>query len=115
MADSAQEELLLAPEIAEAPGVVRFYLAHERAVLGIIAVIVFLTYWEGLTRGWWADFLLTVGIKAERMRINPIFLSSPTAIARTGVRLFASGEIWKDLRVSAIEFVAGFLLSLIHI
>ncbi len=106
------EEGLLVRQSAETPRVVRIYLENERAILGTIAVVFFLFYWEGLTRGWWADLVRPVlGDSAERWRINPIFLSSPTAIVKTGARLFATGEIWKDLRVSGLEFVVGFLLS----
>ena len=39
------------------PAIVRVYLAHERAVLGTLMVILFLIAWEGLERGWWAQLL----------------------------------------------------------
>jgi NitT/TauT family transport system permease protein len=32
-------------------------------------------------------------------------------IARAGLQLFAEGTIWKDLRVSATEFLAGYLMA----
>jgi NitT/TauT family transport system permease protein len=92
---------------------VRFYLRSERAILGTVAVIVFVGFWEGLTRGWWALVLEpALGDGAVRWRISPIFLSSPTAIVQTGIRLFASGDIWNDLRVSGLEFLLGFLLAI---
>jgi NitT/TauT family transport system permease protein len=43
--------------------------------------------------------------------VNPLFISSPTLAARAAYELFAEGEIWKDLRVSATEFVVGYLLA----
>lgn len=93
---------------------VRWYLAHERAMLGGLAVVLVLVFWEGLSRGWWADLLTPlIGGAAERWRIKPIFLSSPTAIAAAFHRLFfVTGEIWNDLRVSAAEYLLGFLLAL---
>lgn len=76
-----------------------FYLENERAILGTSAVVLVLLVWEGLSQGWWL------------WRIEPVFLSPPTAIARTGARLFATGEIWNDLRVSGLEFSLGFVMA----
>jgi ABC-type nitrate/sulfonate/bicarbonate transport system permease component len=90
-----------------------FYLRRERAILGTAAVVVVLCVWEGLTRGWWADLLEPVlGSGAARWRISPIFLSSPTAVARTAIRLFGAGDLWNDLRVSGLEFLLGFVLAI---
>jgi NitT/TauT family transport system permease protein len=90
--------------------------AHDRAervILGASAVILVLVFWEGLSRGWWADLLTPLlGASAEVWRIEPIFLSSPSAIAVTFYRVFVvTGEIWKDVRVSALEYVLGFFLA----
>ncbi len=113
MANEAREDRLLAPELATAPRLLRVYLAQERAILGALTVGAFLVAWEGLTRGWWADLLQPLlGAAAARWRIGPIFLSSPTAIVQTAARLFASGEIWNDLRVSGLEFLLGFALAI---
>jgi len=85
----------------------------ERIVLGAAGVMVALVVWEGLTRGWWADLLTPVlGPAAERWRIKPIFLSSPSAIAVAFYRVFwVTGEIWSDLRTSAVEYALGFSLA----
>jgi ABC-type nitrate/sulfonate/bicarbonate transport system permease component len=40
-------------------------------------------------------------------------MSAPSLIWKAAVQLFASGEIWNDLRVSGIEFGWGYLLSVI--
>lgn len=113
MANDVTDERLLPAELAEAPRLVRFYVANERAVLGTITVLLALTFWEGLTRGWWADLLdPLIGAKAARWKISPIFLSSPTAVAQAGARLFATGEIWNDLWVSGQEFLVGFVLAI---
>src|SRR5205823_8566982 len=69
---------------------------HERAFIGIGSVLVFLLVWEAVT--------------LSRL-VDPLFLSSPTLIARAGYELFAEGTIWKDLRVSGTEFVIGYLLA----
>lgn len=96
------------------PRRLRWYLDHERVILGATAVVLFVVFWEGLTRGWWADVLAPlIGAAAERWRIKPIFISSPTAIAVAFYRMFlVTGEIWNDLRVSAIEYVLGFFIAI---
>ena len=64
------------------PATLRWYLAHERAILGTLVVMLFLIGWEGLERGWWTDALRPLlGASAERLRLKPIFISSPTLIA----------------------------------
>ncbi len=69
---------------------------HERAFIGTGSVLVFLLVWEAVT--------------LSRL-VDPLFLSSPTLIARAGYELFAEGTIWKDLRVSGTEFAIGYLLA----
>ena len=60
-----------------------FYLAHERAILGTLMVLLFLIAWEGFERGWWADLLRPLlGASADRWQLKPIFISSPTLVAR---------------------------------
>lgn len=71
---------------------------HERAVLGALSVAVALAAWE----------------VAGRMRlVDPLFISAPSRIVAAGAELFAAGDIWNDLRVSGIEFLAGFVLSVL--
>jgi NitT/TauT family transport system permease protein len=41
--------------------------------------------------------------------IDPMFISSPLRVWRAGATLLASGEIWGDLRVSAVEFLLGYV------
>src|SRR5476651_1757026 len=92
-----------------------FYLRHERAILGVFAVSLFLVFWEGLERGWWSDLLRPlIGAGAERWRIRPIFISSPTLIAQAAYRMFfVTGEIWRDLSVSGLEFALGILIAIV--
>jgi NitT/TauT family transport system permease protein len=99
MAQAAQEEQLLDIRVAEASDAYKFYLNNEKLILGTTAVIVFLLAWE--TVGNWAGL------------INPMFMSAPSLIFKAAWQLFASGEIWNDLRVSGIEFGWGYLLSVV--
>jgi NitT/TauT family transport system permease protein len=93
----------------------KFYLRHERAILGFFAVSLFLVFWEGLERGWWSDLLQPlIGGAAERWRIRPIFISSPTLIVQAAYRLFfVTGEIWRDVGMSGLEFVVGIALAVV--
>ncbi len=70
----------------------------ERALLGTLSVVVALAAWEA----------------AGRLRlVDPLFISAPSRIVAAGIELFASGGLWNDLRVSGIEFLAGFALSVL--
>ncbi len=91
----------------------RFYLAHERAILGAAGIIIFLILWEGFERGWWAELLQPLlGAQALRFQLKPIFISSPTRIARTAFQMFfVTGAIWRDLGWSSLEFVLGLTLA----
>ena len=92
-----------------------FYSQHERAILGVGAIALFLVFWEGLERGWWSDLLQPViGAEAERWRIKPIFISSPVLIVQAAYRMFfVTGEIWRDLGLSGLEFVLGIAIAIV--
>jgi ABC-type nitrate/sulfonate/bicarbonate transport system permease component len=95
--------------------VTRLYLRHERAILGSAGIIAFLVLWEGFERGWWAELLQPLlGAQALRFQLKPIFISSPTRIARTAFDMFfVTGAIWRDLGWSSLELVLGLLLAFI--
>lgn len=99
MADEAKGKLLLDISVKDASRLYRFYLTHERLIIGASGVVLFLAVWE------------YVGGIAQL--INPLFLSAPSRILRTGYQLFASGEIYNDLRVSGVELALGFLLAIV--
>jgi NitT/TauT family transport system permease protein len=100
MADqAAQEETLLDVRVAEASNLYKFYLNQEKKILGTASVVIFLTIWE------------LIGNTLQL--INPMFMSAPSLVFKAAVQLFASGEIWNDLRVSGIEFAWGYLLSVV--
>jgi NitT/TauT family transport system permease protein len=74
----------------------RFARQHERALLGSAAVAVFLHLWE---------------LAGRTALVNPLFLSYPTAIAATGMRMWTSGELMEHIRVSGAEFALGYALA----
>jgi ABC-type nitrate/sulfonate/bicarbonate transport system permease component len=88
---------------------------RERAVLGALVVVLFLIFWEGLERSWWADLLRPfIGAAADRWAVKPIFISSPTRVATAAYRMFfVTGEIWPDLQWSSIEYALGLLLAIV--
>ncbi len=45
--------------------------------------------------------------------VNPLFISSPSRIARAALALFADGSILNDLRVSGLEFLVGYGLAVV--
>src|SRR6516164_5038613 len=52
------------------PAILRWYLVHERVILGTLVVMVFLIGWEGLESGWWADMLRPLlGASAGRLQL----------------------------------------------
>lgn len=100
-----QEEVLLDVKVAEASWFYKFYLNNEKKILGAISVAFFLVLWEfmGGPVSAYNPFPL--------LRVNPMFMSSPSYIWKAAVELFTTGEIWNDLRVSSIEFMGGYLIS----
>jgi ABC-type nitrate/sulfonate/bicarbonate transport system permease component len=70
---------------------------YEDLFLGIGTLLAFLLGWELLAYSGW---------------VKPIFISSPSRIWRAGQWLFEHG-FWNDIRVSLMEFSAGFVLALL--
>ncbi len=101
-----QEEVLLDVKVAEASWLYKFYLNHERKILGTISVTIFLLLWEFM--GGPVSAYNPIPI----LRVNPMFMSSPSYIWKAAVALFSTGEIWNDLYVSSVEFMVGYLLSI---
>lgn len=101
MADHIQsaQEVLLDVRVAEASRLYKFYLNQEKKILGTAAVFVFLIIWE------------LVGNVYQL--INPMFMSAPSLILKAAADLVRSGEIWNDLRISAIELFWGYLAAVV--
>ncbi len=92
-----------------------FYLRNERLLLGLAMGVLLLLVWEGLARGWWSDLLQPlIGADAARLKIKPIFISSPTLVAVAAWRVYVqTGEIWPHLGLSAYELAAGLGLAIL--
>ena len=75
------------------PELIAFYRSNERTIIGGGSLLLFLVLWEAISRS---------GL------VDTMFISSPVRVARAGSELLASGEIWNDLRVSAVEFLLGY-------
>jgi NitT/TauT family transport system permease protein len=101
------EEVLLDVKVADASKLYRFFLIHEKKILGTLAVILFLTVWEFMGGAW------SVYNPIPFLRINPMFMSAPSLVGKAAYGLFSSGEIYNDLYVSGIEFFWGYLLSVV--
>jgi NitT/TauT family transport system permease protein len=71
-----------------------FFRANERPIIGAGALALFLVLWEIISRS---------GL------VDPLFISSPVRVVRTGIALLSSGEIWGDLKVSGVEFLLGYV------
>ena len=75
-----------------------FYARHERAILGASAVLATLAAWEAVGRA---------------RLVNPIFISSPTAVFHAGLEMARSGELAAHLSVSGVEFGVGYLVAVL--
>jgi NitT/TauT family transport system permease protein len=70
---------------------------NENFLIGFMAVVAFLVFWECSVRFNW---------------VNPLFTSSPSRIIMTGYSVFADGSIWPDLYASSVEFAVGYGLAI---
>lgn len=68
----------------------------EGSIYFLVSFAILLLVWE---------FVVRYGF------VDPLFLSSPSAIAIRGWELFSTGEIYPHLKISAIEVAAGFGLA----
>ena len=76
----------------------RFTSRHRKVLLGCLAVAVFFAAWQ-------AVFLL--------VPFNPLFISKPNLIAESLVDLLVSGDLLRDLAISAVPFVYGFSAAVV--
>jgi taurine transport system permease protein len=77
---------------------VSFAERHGKVLLGGLAVALFFAAWQ-------AVFLV--------VPFNPLFISKPSLIAESFVDLLASGDLARDLAVSAVPFVYGFSAAVV--
>ncbi|MGV6874722.1 ABC transporter permease [Pseudochelatococcus sp. B33] len=73
-------------------------LQSLRLVVGGGTIVALLVLWESVVQA---------GL------VDPLYISSPSRIARVGISLFRSGEIWPDIRVSAAEFAVGYTAAIV--
>jgi ABC-type nitrate/sulfonate/bicarbonate transport system permease component len=71
----------------------RLYLEHERLAIAGGTLLTLLLVWEALG---------TSGL------VDPLFISSPTRVARAAWLLSHDRDFWTDVEVSATEFVLGY-------
>jgi ABC-type nitrate/sulfonate/bicarbonate transport system permease component len=72
--------------------------AVRARIIGTVAVVLFVSSWEGVVR---------FGM------VNPLFTSSPSRIINTFIKMSHEGVLGKDLRVSGAEFAIGFSLAIV--
>ena len=96
MADRGGAQVSYGTTVASPPRVPVSLVVGERLLIGSGTFLAVLASWELVARS---------GL------INHLFISSPTLVAAAAYRLFHEGEIWNDLRVSATEFLVGYLMA----
>src|SRR5246127_1080820 len=77
---------------------VTFMQRHRNAMLGALAVMLFFAAWQAI-------FLV--------VPLNPLFFTTPRLIAEGFVDLVESGDLFRDLAVSAVPFGLGLLAAVI--
>lgn len=96
--------MLASATVSGAPsrGLVRslrdFISRHERQVIGVTGIVVFLVAWQ---------------VVADNRWIDPLFTSSPSAIVQAGQESYESGQLMPYVAASAKLFVTGFLVSVL--
>ena len=77
---------------------VSFPARYRKALLGSLSVVLFLAAWQ-------AVFLV--------VPFDPLFISKPSLIASGLVDLITSGDLFRDLAVSAVPFLYGFSAAVV--
>ena len=77
---------------------VSFPARYRKALLGSLSVVLFFAAWQ-------AVFLV--------VPFNPLFISKPSLIASGLVDLITSGDLFRDLAVSAVPFLYGFSAAVV--
>jgi NitT/TauT family transport system permease protein len=77
---------------------VSFPVRYRKALLGSLSVVLFFAAWQ-------AVFLV--------VPFDPLFISKPSLIASGLVDLITSGDLFRDLAVSAVPFLYGFSAAVV--
>jgi len=75
-----------------------FSARHRKVLLGSLAVVLFFAAWQAM-------FLV--------VPFDPLFISKPSLIATGFVDLLTSGDLLRDLAVSAVPFLYGFSAAVV--
>lgn len=75
-----------------------FVSRNESTIIGTLAVIAFMCFWEYSVRANW---------------VNPLFTSSPLRIIAAAGVMIQEGTIWQDLATSGLEFGLGYGLAVV--
>jgi ABC-type nitrate/sulfonate/bicarbonate transport system permease component len=75
-----------------------FFDKYRKPLLGLLAVAMFFAAWQ-------AVFLF--------VPFNPLFISKPSLIFESLVYLLVSGDLLRDLAISAVPFVYGFSVAVV--
>jgi NitT/TauT family transport system permease protein len=75
-----------------------FFTRHRNALLGSLSVVLFFAAWQAM-------FLL--------VPFNPLFISKPSLIASGLVDLVTSGDLFRDVAVSAVPFFYAFSAAVV--
>ena len=88
-----------APSLSQGPRSRKGLSPAVRArIIGTVAVVLFVTAWEGVVR---------LGL------VNPLFTSSPIRIVSTFFQMAREGALAKDIQVSGSEFLIGYSLAIV--
>lgn len=72
------------------------YRSNERLILGLLGIAAFFPLWQlAANLGW----------------ISTLFFSSPIAVVQAGIHEVQTASFWNDVRLSAFEFAAGYVLA----
>jgi NitT/TauT family transport system permease protein len=77
---------------------ISFVEQNRKLLLGLLSVALFLAAWQ-------AVFLF--------VPFNPLFISKPTLIAESFYDMVVSGDLFRDIAVSAVPFVYGFSAAVV--
>ena len=69
---------------------------HRSRLAGVLSIAIGLTLWEVLSR-----FVVA----------NPLFLAAPSQIVGAIFSLGETGELWRHIGVSGLEFVIGYVIA----
>lgn len=99
LAQAPQSELaVLDAKVAERPALVRWYIEHERAILGFASFGGFFIFWE---------------IGARVGFINAFFFASPIKVFEAAIYEVQLPRLWNDFRVSGTELFAGYIAAVV--